>query len=118
MSCLRTLLARGPLHSPKRCLDPESRYSNGTGLCWTVNRRQYHDESFGFRKRREYVFPDCELGSFVIMDVIFILLYLDTPNQLQNRAENARLLRYVDAMRTHGHRAARIDPLDLGESEQ
>ncbi len=63
MSCLRTLLARGSLHSPKRCLHPESRYSNGTGLCWTVNRRQYHDELYGFRKRREYVFPDCELGS-------------------------------------------------------
>lgn len=22
--------------------------------------RRYHDESFGFRKRKEYVFPDCE----------------------------------------------------------
>jgi probable 2-oxoglutarate dehydrogenase E1 component DHKTD1 len=32
---------------------------------------------------------------------------------LQNRAENAPLLRYVDSVRTHGHRAARIDPLDL-----
>ncbi len=37
----------------------------------------------------------------------------DTPAQLSNRAENAALLRYVDSVRTHGHRAARIDPLDL-----
>lgn len=37
----------------------------------------------------------------------------DTPAQLENRAQNAALLRYVDSMRTHGHRAAHIDPLDL-----
>ena len=37
----------------------------------------------------------------------------DTPAQLQNRTENAALLRWVDSMRTHGHRAARIDPLDI-----
>ncbi len=24
-----------------------------------ITRRKYHDESFGFRKRQEYVFPDC-----------------------------------------------------------
>ena len=24
-----------------------------------VPRRGYHDESFGFRKPRQYVFPDC-----------------------------------------------------------
>ncbi|PPR00571.1 hypothetical protein CVT24_005456 [Panaeolus cyanescens] len=58
-------------------------------------RRDYHDESFGFRKPRQYVFPDY------------------TPTQLANRAKNAALLRYVDSMRAHGHRAARIDPLDL-----
>ncbi|KAF8957827.1 Transketolase, pyrimidine binding domain-containing protein [Flammula alnicola] len=55
-------------------------------------RRGYRDESFGFRKPREYVFPDY------------------TQTQLDNRAQNAPLLRYVDSMRTHGHRAARIDP--------
>jgi probable 2-oxoglutarate dehydrogenase E1 component DHKTD1 len=38
---------------------------------------------------------------------------LDSPTQLQNRIINAPLLRYVDSLRIHGHRAARIDPLDL-----
>ena len=37
----------------------------------------------------------------------------DSPTQLQNRVINAPLLRYVDSLRIHGHRAARIDPLDL-----
>lgn len=31
---------------------------------------------------------------------------------------NAPLLRYVDSLRTHGHRAARIDPLDLLQREE
>lgn len=39
--------------------------------------------------------------------------HLDSPTQLQNRVINAPLLRYVDSLRIHGHRAARIDPLDL-----
>ncbi|KAG5335307.1 hypothetical protein C0989_001492 [Termitomyces sp. Mn162] len=43
---------------------------------------------------------------------------LDTKEQLENRAQNASLLRYVDSMRTHGHRAARIDPLDLIHREE
>ncbi|OSD05012.1 hypothetical protein PYCCODRAFT_1432751 [Trametes coccinea BRFM310] len=42
----------------------------------------------------------------------------DTPAQLKNRTENAPLLRYVDSLRTHGHRAARIDPLDLLQREE
>ncbi|KAF8997053.1 dehydrogenase E1 and transketolase domain-containing protein 1 [Cyathus striatus] len=62
--------------------------------------RAYHDESFGFRKPKPYVFPDY------------------TQEQLTNRAQNAPLLRYVDSMRTHGHRAARIDPLDLIHREE
>ena len=41
----------------------------------------------------------------------------DTPSQLGNRAKNAALLRYADALRTHGHRAADIDPLGLLERE-
>ncbi|KAI0297773.1 dehydrogenase E1 and transketolase domain-containing protein 1 [Multifurca ochricompacta] len=57
--------------------------------------RSYHDESFGFRKPRAFTLPDY------------------CPTQLQNRVENAPLLRYVDSLRMHGHRAARIDPLDL-----
>ncbi|KAJ7695948.1 dehydrogenase E1 and transketolase domain-containing protein 1 [Mycena rosella] len=65
-----------------------------------VGTRKYHDESFGFRKPREFVFPDY------------------TPAQLQNRADNAPLLRYVDSIRSHGHRAARIDPLDLIHREE
>lgn len=42
----------------------------------------------------------------------------DTQEQLQNRTANAPLLRYVDSMRTHGHRAASIDPLDLLQREE
>jgi 2-oxoglutarate dehydrogenase complex dehydrogenase (E1) component-like enzyme len=42
----------------------------------------------------------------------------DTEAQLENRHINAPLLRYVDSMRTHGHRAARIDPLDLIQREE
>jgi probable 2-oxoglutarate dehydrogenase E1 component DHKTD1 len=42
----------------------------------------------------------------------------DTESQLENRYINAPLLRYVDSMRTHGHRAARIDPLDLIQREE
>ncbi|KAJ7599589.1 thiamine diphosphate-binding protein [Mycena floridula] len=63
-------------------------------------RRSYHDESFGFRKPREFAVPDY------------------TEAQLQNRHQNAALLRYVDSVRTHGHRAARIDPLDLIHREE
>ncbi|TFK38288.1 Transketolase, pyrimidine binding domain-containing protein [Crucibulum laeve] len=65
-----------------------------------LSKRSYHDESFGFRKPKEYIFPDY------------------TATQLKNRATNAPLLRYVDSMRTHGHRAARIDPLDLIQREE
>jgi probable 2-oxoglutarate dehydrogenase E1 component DHKTD1 len=43
---------------------------------------------------------------------------LDTPEQLENRSRNAPLLRYVDSVRTHGHRAARVDPLDLMQREE
>lgn len=42
----------------------------------------------------------------------------DSPSQLENRTVNAPLLRYVDSLRTHGHRAARIDPLDLLQREE
>ena len=31
---------------------------------------------------------------------------------------NAPLLRYADSLRTHGHRAARVDPLDLLQREE
>ncbi|KIK54180.1 hypothetical protein GYMLUDRAFT_48977 [Collybiopsis luxurians FD-317 M1] len=58
-------------------------------------RRSYHDESFGYRKPPTFVFPDYDEA------------------QLENRHRNAPLLRYVDSVRTHGHRAAKIDPLDL-----
>jgi 2-oxoglutarate dehydrogenase complex dehydrogenase (E1) component-like enzyme len=48
----------------------------------------------------------------------FSLFITDTAKQLANRHENATLLRYVDSMRTYGHRAARIDPLDLIHREE
>ncbi|CAE6425949.1 unnamed protein product [Rhizoctonia solani] len=62
-------------------------------------RARYHDESFGYRKPRPYNLPDY------------------TQAQLENRAKNAALLRYVEAVRQHGHRAASIDPLDLLERD-
>ncbi|KAE8231074.1 hypothetical protein CF326_g3919 [Tilletia indica] len=34
-------------------------------------------------------------------------------SHLENRNKNAALLRYVDNVRRHGHRAAKIDPLDM-----
>ncbi|KAF5343444.1 hypothetical protein D9758_011832 [Tetrapyrgos nigripes] len=61
--------------------------------------RLYHDESFGYRKPPAFAFPDY------------------TEAQLQNRHANAALLRYVDSVRMHAHRAARIDPLDLIDRE-
>ncbi|KII87937.1 hypothetical protein PLICRDRAFT_92812 [Plicaturopsis crispa FD-325 SS-3] len=70
------------------------------GLVQAVRGRGYHDESFGFRKPRSFELPDY------------------TPAQLHNRATNAPLLRYADALRTHGHRAARIDPLDILQREE
>lgn len=46
------------------------------------------------------------------------MLFSDTPSQLENRTTHAPLLRYVDSMRTHGHRAARVDPLDLLQRDE
>ncbi|KIJ14628.1 hypothetical protein PAXINDRAFT_12464 [Paxillus involutus ATCC 200175] len=65
-----------------------------------VLKRSYHDESYGFRRAREFTMPDY------------------TPEQLANRVTHAPLLRYADALRTHGHRAASIDPLDLLRRER
>ncbi|GJJ14902.1 hypothetical protein Clacol_009172 [Clathrus columnatus] len=72
--------------------------SSAVRRCWT--RRRYHDESFGYRKRPGFELPDY------------------TSAQLQNRTDNAALMRYADALRTHGHRAAKIDPLDLLQREE
>ncbi|KAI6039566.1 thiamine diphosphate-binding protein [Pisolithus marmoratus] len=71
--------------------------SNGRVIAF---RRAYHDESFGFRKPRQFTMPDY------------------SPTELSNRAVNAPLQRYADALRTHGHRAASIDPLDLLRRER
>ncbi|WRT65523.1 oxoglutarate dehydrogenase (succinyl-transferring), E1 component [Kwoniella shivajii] len=58
--------------------------------------RQYHDDStFGYRVPQKYELPDY------------------TQKELDNRNANAPLLRYVESVRRHGHRAAQIDPLDL-----
>jgi 2-oxoglutarate dehydrogenase complex dehydrogenase (E1) component-like enzyme len=44
-------------------------------------------------------------------------LITDTKEELDNRNKNAPLLRYVESVRRHGHRAAQIDPLDLMDRE-
>lgn len=36
------------------------------------------------------------------------MLMGDTAEELANRNENAALLRYVEMMRRHGHRAAKV----------
>ena len=54
----------------------------------------------------------------LILPAAVVSQALDTPTQLRNRVENATLLRYVDSLRIHGHRAARIDPLDLIHREE
>ena len=43
---------------------------------------------------------------------------IDSEKQLQNRVENAPLLQYVEAFRTFGHAAAKIDPLELLRRER
>jgi len=45
-------------------------------------------------------------------------LEIDSEKQLQNRVENAPLLQYVEAFRTFGHAAAKIDPLELLHRER
>ncbi|KAF7298919.1 2-oxoglutarate dehydrogenase E1 component mitochondrial [Mycena indigotica] len=81
-----------------------------------LGRRLYHDESFGYRKPREFEFPDYTPAQLKNRQVS--LLTLKHGLTLLQRAENAALLRYVDSIRTHGHRAARIDPLDLIQREE
>ncbi len=53
-----------------------------------------------------------------ILQKTYLIILLDTQTQLTNRTLNAPLLRYVDSVRTHGHRAAQIDPLDLLERKE
>jgi probable 2-oxoglutarate dehydrogenase E1 component DHKTD1 len=81
--------------------------------------RPYYDHSFGFRDRREFQLPDCEYVALASeCAIVERVRYIDTPEQLANRTVNAPLLRYVDSMRTHGHRAAHIDPLDLMQRDE
>lgn len=88
--------------------------------------RSYRDDgSFGFRKPKPYKLPDCECSSDGADT-------LDTQEELDNRNANAPLLRFVESVRRHGHRAAQvsisdmqcsrlltlqIDPLELMERE-
>lgn len=88
--------AAGRVHLPN-ALARVTQRSSGRVL---IVRRKYHDESFGFRKARQFTIPDY------------------TSEQLANRTTNAPLLRYADSLRTHGHRAASIDPLDLLRRER
>ncbi|GMK58230.1 hypothetical protein CspeluHIS016_0502620 [Cutaneotrichosporon spelunceum] len=69
-------------------------------LAGLLRARRYHDDaSFGYRVPSKYTLPDY------------------TAEELANRNENAALLRYVEMMRRHGHRAAKVDPLDLMERD-
>ncbi|RIB30188.1 dehydrogenase E1 and transketolase domain-containing protein 1 [Gigaspora rosea] len=63
--------------------------------------RLYHDDgAFGYRIPRIFSMPDY------------------TQEELSNRVENANLLRFITAYRTHGHRCAYIDPLGIMEREE
>ncbi|KAG2368119.1 dehydrogenase E1 and transketolase domain-containing protein 1 [Suillus spraguei] len=91
-------ISAGRVHIPTRnVLARVTQRSNGRVF---IVYRKYHDESFGFRKARDFTIPDYN------------------SDQLTNRATNAPLLRYADSLRTHGHRAASIDPLDLLRRER
>ncbi|SCV70449.1 BQ2448_1843 [Microbotryum intermedium] len=60
--------------------------------------RSLHDQGvWGYQSPRQFTLPDF------------------TRQELQNRAENASLLRLVESYRRHGHRSAGLDPLDLAE---
>lgn len=64
--------------------------------------KRYHDDaSFGYRVPSKYKLPDCKYdGSAELMT--------DTDKELSNRNTNAQLLRYVEMVRRHGHRAAKV----------
>jgi probable 2-oxoglutarate dehydrogenase E1 component DHKTD1 len=75
----------------------------------------YHDDAaFGHRVPAKYELPDCKLQ---YRFPIWTDLIIDTKEELDNRNKNAPLLRYVESVRRHGHRAAQIDPLDLMDRE-
>lgn len=83
-----------------------------------VAKRNYHDNSYGYREPRQFTLPDCMCHHVRLIPHIPRLYLADSHTQLENRTANAPLLRYVDSLRTHGHRAARIDPLDLLQREE
>ncbi|CAG8476525.1 2160_t:CDS:2 [Acaulospora colombiana] len=56
--------------------------------------------------------PDLELWKRYIK-----YIEVNTKEELSSRIENAGLLRLITAYRTHGHRAADLDPLGIMESE-
>ncbi|KAI8577536.1 hypothetical protein K450DRAFT_282476 [Umbelopsis ramanniana AG] len=63
--------------------------------------RSYHDDGvYGYRVRKEYQLPDYD------------------AEELANRMDNGGLLRFVQAYRTHGHRGANLDPLDIMQREE
>ncbi|KAI9346426.1 thiamine diphosphate-binding protein [Zopfochytrium polystomum] len=64
----------------------------------TAPSRQYHydkDNIYGFRTPRTFSIPDY------------------SSEELTNRAKGSNLVRLVNAYRTHGHRLASLDPLNL-----
>ncbi|SCZ87650.1 BZ3500_MvSof-1268-A1-R1_Chr2-2g05116 [Microbotryum saponariae] len=87
-------LTRGQLKvRPSSCASVLATANRGAGL-----RRSLHDQGvWGYQSPRQFTLPDF------------------TSQELQNRAENASLLRLVESYRRHGHRSARLDPLDLAE---
>ena len=77
--------------------DPTFTIGNHCKTMFRFLKRSYIEASevFGYRTRREFVLPDY------------------SEEEHNNRIANSNLLRLVSAFRQHGHKAAKIDPLDL-----
>ncbi|CAG8496484.1 15859_t:CDS:10 [Acaulospora morrowiae] len=87
-------LLRNKLTLTKTTIKPNFSFANN-------NNRFYHDDgAFGYRVPRVFKMPDY------------------TKEELASRIENAGLLRLITAYRTHGHRAADLDPLGIMELEK
>lgn len=52
-----------------------------------------------------------------LQDANAFIINIDDVEELANRMENGSLLRFVQAYRTHGHRGANLDPLDIMQRE-
>ncbi|KAI9490360.1 dehydrogenase E1 and transketolase domain-containing protein 1 [Zychaea mexicana] len=94
-------LASSSTVDPRRRLLLQTKQGNSGTLHNITKRRQYHDRGvYGYRVPKEYRMPDY------------------TQEELANRMEYGSLLRFVQAYRQHGHKSARLDPLEIMQHEK